>query len=136
KLNQEALDLIQETLLQAKKLNDDDKSYSLLFTLHEIYASILMDPETLNLEEAEKHLLLAGQYVSLYRNQGNDILPFALYHIRLAEFKLITGQFKAARESIQHALTTLQKQPYSQQPYMVQAQAMKSVIDKILAMSS
>lgn len=126
----EALPFIQKALSLAERLNDSDKHRLLLANIYYNYSRYLMDPEALDLEQAEVFLSKACNYAAKCRAEGKDHLQFALYDLQFAEFKFVMGEFQTADEIVERSLITLQKQPQSQHPYLFHAEALKSLISK------
>lgn len=132
KQKSEALSQISKAILAAETLEDSDEHRLLLASLYDNYASYLMDPDALNLEHAEINLARTSKYAAQSRANGKDYLQFAFYDLRFAEFKFVSGEFKAAKELVERALTTIRKHPHSQAPHLVKAEAFRSLIDKTL----
>ncbi|HEV8052099.1 MAG TPA: hypothetical protein VGP47_06375 [Parachlamydiaceae bacterium] len=131
----EALQVLKKAILGAESLEENERKQFLLSSLYDNYASYLMDPETLDLVEAGIYLQRVEAYVVRSRLDERDHLQFAFYDMRYAEYKLVMDEFDAAKEIIQRALNTIQKQPQSQQPHMIKAQALKSLIHKVANVS-
>lgn len=130
----EALPFLQKAITLTEDLEVTDRQKFFLSTLYDSFAGYWMNPETLDLEQAKIYLEKAESYASQCRAMGKDRLEFALYDLRLAEFKFILGEFEAAGEIAERSIITLQKYPQSQQPHLIKAEALKSLIAKALKM--
>jgi tetratricopeptide (TPR) repeat protein len=126
-----ALQAIKKAISDAERLDGNDENRFLLSALYDSCAGCLMDPETLDLEAAETCMKKCQDFASGRRQEGRDQLQFALYDMRYAEYKLVTGEFAAAKESVERAIGTIHRQPQSQHPHLLKAEALKSVIAKI-----
>jgi hypothetical protein len=104
----------------------------LLLSLYDGLVSYFMDPETIDLDQAENTYRKLSNLMAKSRAQGIDMLEFAIYSMKLAEFKLVKNEISSAQEEVTHALTTLQKHPFSQQSYIFDAEALNSFIAKSL----
>lgn len=123
----EALPFMLKALTDAEMLEETAKNRFLLFSLHDHCARYHMDTESLNIQAAEESFSKACQY-----RHGKEWLPFALFDMRYAEFKYVTGEFEPAKRLIESSLSTLRKQPFSNHPFLHQAEALKSIIDKTI----
>lgn len=131
----EAVKVIKKAISDVEGIEDSERKDSLLASLYDNYAHYLMDPETLDLEEAQKYMEKTQAYASKCRLEERDCLQFALYDMRYAEFKLLMDEFETAKELVGRALDTLHKQPQSQHPHILKAEALKSLIHKLISLS-
>jgi len=131
----EALSFILQALESTKELADTEHNRFLIANVHYNYSGYLMDPEFIDLEEAEKHLSIAIHYAAKTRAKEEDHLYFAIYDLRLAELKMLLGEFIQAKEAIERGLTSLKKFTENQHMLLGKAEALKSLINKTLAMS-
>lgn len=128
----EARMYLQQALELSKGLPDNDQNQFLLANLHNNCAGYFMDPQTVDLERAQSHLNKALLYAAKNRAAGEDRFYFAIYDMRLAELKLVVGQYSQAKEAIERAIKTLQKNPESQQAFIGKAEALRSIINDAL----
>lgn len=131
----EALQVIRKAIFDAESLEDNEDKDFLLSCLYDNYASYLMEPETLDLKEAQLYMKKTAAYASKRKEEGRDHLQFALYDMRHAELKLVMGEFEAAKELVTRSINTLHKQPQSQYPHLLKAEALKSLINKLTSIS-
>lgn len=126
----ESLPYIQKAIALAETLEDTPKHRFLLANFYHNFAGYLMTPETVDLEQAQACLQRVDDYATACRAAGRDHLYFALYDMRLAELKMVQGDDETAKQIIARALATLQKHPHSQQPHLLKAEAIQSLINQ------
>jgi tetratricopeptide (TPR) repeat protein len=127
---QESVAFLQKAVLQAETLDDNDDNRRLLSGLYHSLACYHMDPESLDLNQAEINLSKASKYASLKRSEGVDLLEFAHLDMQYAELKFVKEDFNAAKDLVERALTTLKKQPQSYSSLNLQAEALKNLIER------
>lgn len=130
----EALPYLLKAIFLAETLNDHDDNRFLLASLYDNYANYLMTPETLDLEQAEIYLSRSSKYVAQLKASGKDHLDFTIYERHLAEFKVLQGEFKSAKDMIECTIEKLKNHSYCQQTHAFKAEALKAFINKALAL--
>lgn len=128
----EALPFIQKAIVLAEKLEANDANRFLLFNIYDSYAGHLMDPESLDLEQADIYLDKVVEYTDECGALGDDHWKFAAYDLRYAELKFFTGNFKIAKDLVERALITLQNNRPNHEDLIIKADALKSLITKAL----
>lgn len=125
---EEALYYLQQALAGIKKLPDTEQNRFLTANVHSNYAAYYMDPQTVDLEQAQMHLDHALKYAEKCRSVGEDRFYFAFYDMRAAELKLALGDYVQSKKYIDKAIATLNKNPESQRLYIGKAEALQSII--------
>lgn len=127
---EEAAKYIKQALSLIDALTNTLANGFLRANVHYNYAGYLMDPATLDLEQAEEHLQEAISFASHRRSVDEDHLYFAIYDMRLAELRLALDKCDSAAKVIKSALITLHKYPESNEPFLEKAVGLQTVIAK------
>lgn len=133
---EDALKHIRKAITMAETLQDTEQNRFLLANLYFNYSCALLRPNNFDLEQAEIHLTRAVRYAAQSRARGRDHIYFAIYDMRIAEFKMARGEFAEAKAASERALETLKKYPHSQQPHIFKCEALLSLIGKMANLTS
>lgn len=125
---EEAIKEIDKAITMAETLNDSEQNRFLLANLHYNLAFARLSPGSFDAEQAEINFNRAARYASQSRERGRDHILFAVYDMRIAEFKMAKGELREAKIATERALDTLMKYPRSQQPHIFKAQALQAMI--------
>lgn len=127
----EAVKQIKKAIALAETVDDTESNRFLLANLYFNYACALLNPKYFDIEQAEIHFNRASRFATQSRDKGRDHIHFAIYDMRIAEFRLAKGELDAAKSAANRAYNTLNKFPHNQQPHILKAEALLSLINKI-----
>ncbi len=128
----EAITYLRQALLDIKMLADTEDSRYLIAEVHHHFAEYCLEPETIDLEEAERSLNIAVQYASQSRLVGIERKSFVAFDMHQALLKLVLGDLPMAKEAIMRAVNALQKHALNYEELADKIKVLQAIIDDSL----
>lgn len=109
-------------------MDDSHVKNALLAELNYHLSGYLLNPDSLDIIQAEIYIGKMQEFVDHCRSQNRDSLKFSQYDLRSAELKLILNDFDAAERSLSKAMSTLKNAPGCHTSSLLKAEALKKLI--------